>query len=164
VKSIIPAISFALIVSAPLLLAISQETLAQTSKHDIAADDAAVKKVASELVAAWRAKDVEGIVKQFADDATIMPPGAPVVTSKQASRDYISTAVKDPGFSLNMTVDKVVAARSGDIAYSRGKYSLAMTNPQTHKVDSYAGSFVSVFKKQADGSWKIVEDISAPGP
>jgi ketosteroid isomerase-like protein len=51
---------------------------------------------------------------------------------------------------------------SGDLAYSQGAYSVMFTDPKTKKVVAETGRYVEVYKKQADGSWKVLQDINSP--
>jgi len=67
--------------------------------------------------------------------------------------------VADPAMSLKFQADRVEVAKSGDLAYTQGTYSMAMTDPATKNVVNDHGSYVTVYKKQADGSWKSVSDI-----
>jgi ketosteroid isomerase-like protein len=53
----------------------------------------------------------------------------------------------------------VDVAKSGDLGYSQGAYTMTFTDPKTKKVLTERGKYVTVFKKQADGSWKAVADI-----
>ena len=39
-----------------------------------------------------------------------------------------------------------------------------MTDPATKKPLESTGSYLTVWQKQADGSWKAVEDFITPGP
>ena len=64
-----------------------------------------------------------------------------------------------PKFSLELTTAKVEVS-SGDLAYSQGTYAVTATDPKTKKVIMEKGKYVEVYKKQPDGSWKIVEDIN----
>jgi ketosteroid isomerase-like protein len=50
-------------------------------------------------------------------------------------------------------------AGSGDLAYSRGTYTMTMTDPKTKKPVTDHGSYVTDYRKQPDGSWKAVADI-----
>ena len=47
--------------------------------------------------------------------------------------------------------------------YVQGAMSLGLlANPATKKAVRETGKYVTVYAKQADGSWKIVDDISTP--
>ena len=48
-------------------------------------------------------------------------------------------------------------------ANTRGTYSLTFTNPKTKQPETQTGSYVTSFKKEADGSWKAEDDIVTPG-
>jgi ketosteroid isomerase-like protein len=40
-----------------------------------------------------------------------------------------------------------------------------MTNPKSKKAGTDKGKYITVFKKQADGTWKAVEDmVNSDGP
>ena len=41
---------------------------------------------------------------------------------------------------------------------------MTMTDKATGKPATSAGSYLTVYKRQADGSWKAVEDFITPGP
>ena len=45
------------------------------------------------------------------------------------------------------------------LAYRRGAFKITYTNPQTKQAENGAGTYLTVFRKQADGSWKVVEDF-----
>ncbi len=63
-----------------------------------------------------------------------------------------------PGNSLAWTPSTVTAAGSGDMAFVQGTYTASMKGPDGKAV-SDTGKYLEVWKKQADGSWKAVEDI-----
>lgn len=69
----------------------------------------------------------------------------------------------DSGFTLTFANEKTDVASSGDVAYTSGTYNVSYTSPQTKKVEKGSGTYVTVFRKQADGSWKEVADIATPG-
>ena len=51
---------------------------------------------------------------------------------------------------------------NGDLAYSQGTYSVKFPDAKTKKLMAETGRYVEVYKKQADGSWKIVADTAIP--
>jgi ketosteroid isomerase-like protein len=65
---------------------------------------------------------------------------------------------------IEFAADRVQVAEAGDMAYSRGHYTLQMTDKATNKPSISHGSYLTVYKKEADGSWKAVEDFITPGP
>ena len=66
----------------------------------------------------------------------------------------------DPAVSLTFQSSKVDVAKSGDLGYTQGSYKLTVTDPTTHKPINDHGSYVTTFRKQADGSWKAEADIA----
>jgi ketosteroid isomerase-like protein len=58
----------------------------------------------------------------------------------------------------------VLVASAGDLATSRGHYTITMTDKATGKPVTSTGTYLTVFKKQADGDFKAVEDMIIPGP
>jgi ketosteroid isomerase-like protein len=61
---------------------------------------------------------------------------------------------------LKFQASKVDVASSGDLGYTQGSYTLGLTDPKTKKVVNDHGSYVTTYRKQADGSWKAVADIA----
>ena len=47
----------------------------------------------------------------------------------------------------------------GDLAYSRGNYSMTLTIPGVPMPIEEQGKFVQIYRKQADGSWKMTREI-----
>ena len=83
------------------------------------------------------------------------------MSGKDAIRAGMKDAIADPKFSLDLKTAKVYVSKD-DLAYSQGTYSTIATDPKTKKLMTETGRYVEVYKKQSDGSWKIVEDINSP--
>ena len=112
----------------------------------------------------WKSGDAGKIVSHFASDAVVMEPGAPPMTGAEAIRAGLAQAISDPAFALSFTSDKVEVAASGDLAASHGTFTETSTDPATKAPTTINGSFVTVYKPQADGSWKAVWDIGTANP
>lgn len=125
------------------------------------AEAQAIAREAADLVASWQAKDPDRIIAHFAPDATTMEPGLPAFSGIGPIRAYLAEAVKDPGLEMHMVLDKVDAPAGSTLGYARGSFALTYTNGMTKKIEENRGRFIAVFKKQPDGTWKVVEDISA---
>jgi ketosteroid isomerase-like protein len=51
-------------------------------------------------------------------------------------------------------------AKSGDLAYTQGVYTLTVTDPQTRQIVNDHGTYVTTYRKQPDRTWKAVADIA----
>lgn len=125
-----------------------------------AADQKAIRDGEVAWAGDWAAKDVDKIVGHYADDASVMVPDAPLMKGKDAIRTGIAGMLKDKAMALSFTTSSVDVSKSGDLGFSQGTYSMTMTNPKTKKPETEKGKYVTVYRKQADGSWKAVADIN----
>jgi ketosteroid isomerase-like protein len=64
---------------------------------------------------------------------------------------------------LTWAATKIEVARSGDLAYSWGAAKVSVKDKKGKATESTA-KYVSVWKKQPDGSWKIAIDTMIPDP
>jgi uncharacterized protein (TIGR02246 family) len=123
-----------------------------------AADEAAIRAASQEWSNASSSKDLEKAVSFYADDATINTDRAPLGIGKEAIRKVWAGVVAIPGGNLHWVSSKVEVARSGDLAYDTGAYSITK-NDASGKPVTATGKYLVVWKKQADGKWKVIEDI-----
>jgi ketosteroid isomerase-like protein len=130
---------------------------------DTAAAASEVKQTEAAMLAAFKAKDSAKLTSYYADDAVVATPGRAAASGRAAILGINGDDLKDPGFSLDFTNEKTEVAAAGDLAYTRGSFRVAFTDPATKKVQNAAGNYLTVFRKQDDGSWKAVADYSVPG-
>ncbi len=135
-----------------------QPSSAPASPDTRAADENAIRAQALEWAKAAAAKDLEKTLSFYADDAAMFPPNVPIAATKEARRQLWSAFMATPGYALEIKTSKVEAARSGDLAYETGVYSLTL-NDKKGKPATTNGKYVVVWKKQADSGWKAVADI-----
>jgi uncharacterized protein (TIGR02246 family) len=62
------------------------------------------------------------------------------------------------GFDTKMSITPLEISVVGDWAYSRGVFTQDMTAKETKKVARFEGKFLTIFKRQDDGGWKIYRD------
>lgn len=65
----------------------------------------------------------------------------------------------DSSFTLTWQPHNAVVAKAGDIGYTYGIYSFELKSADT----ILYGTYVSIWKKQSDGSWKFVLDSGNEG-
>ena len=122
-----------------------------------AADETAIRALDAQWSKTAAANDLDGAVSYYADDASLLPPNAPIAADKPAIR-ALWAALLVPGNSLSWEASKVDVSRSGDLAYIVGTYTLTTKDARGNPVND-RGKFVEVWKKQADGKWKVEADI-----
>jgi uncharacterized protein (TIGR02246 family) len=125
-----------------------------------AIDEKAIRDTEAAWVKAFATKEPEKAAAFYADDAASMLPDTPLMTGRQAIIAGMKPELGDPNFSLVFAPTKIEIAQSGDIAYSQGTFQYTTTDPKTKKRVGQAGNYVEVYKKQADGTWKVEEDIA----
>ena len=108
----------------------------------------------------WGGKDADRIAAHFTDDGNLMLPNAPVLTGKDAIGKTMKDAIADPNWSLALQPVQVEVSIGGDLGYTRGTYVLTATDPASKKIATEKGRFVAIFRKQADGSWKAIQEIT----
>jgi uncharacterized protein (TIGR02246 family) len=108
----------------------------------------------------WATKDIDRIVSHYADDASVEVPNVPIMTGKDAIRTGLKEFMADPNLALTFQASQVEVAKAGDLAYTRGTYSMTMTDPTSKQAVTERGKYVTLYRKQPDGSWKAVEDIN----
>jgi uncharacterized protein (TIGR02246 family) len=137
-------------------------------KQAAAVDPEAVKNAIKADEKKWndefKAKDTESLVGHYAEDAYFVAPGVNPADGLTPIRKAYAGAMTDSAFSVSFASDKIDVAASGDMAYARGHFTDKFTDPKTGKVMTDVGSYITVYKKQQDGSWKAVEDFAAPDP
>jgi uncharacterized protein (TIGR02246 family) len=133
-----------------------------------AQDEAAIRAAEVAWSAAAQAKDLEKSVSYYAADALTLPPNEPKAAGAAEIRKMWASMLATPGLDLTFQTTKVEVARDGDLAYSTGTYRMAMNGPDG-KPMSDVGKYATVWKKQTDGSWKVVldtfnSDVPVPPP
>jgi len=130
---------------------------------DLGKEEAAIRATDAQWLAAAKAHDVEKSVSFWSDDATILQPDTPPIVGKSEVRKYVAEAFATPDFSITFTTDKVVVARSGDMAYETGTGVISFRDPKGKLVTLHNRGVV-VWRRQADGSWKAAVDIWNAAP
>jgi ketosteroid isomerase-like protein len=120
-----------------------------------AADEATIRHLDAQWSKAASANDLDGAVAFYSDDATVLPPNAPVAATKQAIRTLWASLLV-PGATVSWQAARVEVSTSGDLGYLLGTYVVTLKDPQGKPVDS--GKLAEVWKKQPDGKWKCVVD------
>ena len=67
------------------------------------------------------------------DDAILMVPGMPSMKGKDAIRTALKEFIADPNMSLTFTSASAEVAKSGDITYTQGFFTIVQSDMKTKK-------------------------------
>lgn len=128
----------------------------QQAPNNTADDESAIRDGTRAWAVAYNAGDTDGVVSLYAEDAVVMPPGAPAKFGRAAIREYIATdsaAAKAAGVTITIEHGDSVGI-AGDVAWHSGPYSVS--DASGTKVDS--GNYMEALQKK-EGKWHIVRDL-----
>ncbi len=105
----------------------------------------------------------DAFVAQLVDNATLLPPNAPLAQGREAIHAVISDLEAMPGFSVTWEPNAAEVGSGGDLGYTIGSYQMKMEGPDGPM--TIDGKYLTVWQKQADGTWRVIADMfNANGP
>lgn len=101
-------------------------------------------------------KGIKEAFLSFAAKEAVISRDNRIYSGKAGISEYFEKQSMD-NITLTWKPDYVDVADSGDMAWTHGKYTLTVTESEGETKES-TGIFHTVWKRQADGSWKYVWD------
>jgi len=136
------------ILAAPVLAGSADTALAEAMKADRAFDCEAARL------------GLEGWLSYLAADATIFPPGQDPIQGLAAIRAHYQRSGFSPA-GLRWQPRGGECSADGGFCVTWGTWQ--RTSPGQAQ-PSHTGSYLSVWRRQGDGSWKVLADIGNPDP
>jgi ketosteroid isomerase-like protein len=102
----------------------------------------------------------EAFFEFLAPDAISLPVGEFPIRGRDAIKIHLAAG---PQGILAWTPVEAEVARSGDLGYTWGNYEFRSEGPDGKRQITY-GKYISIWKKQTDGSWKVMLDGGNPSP
>ena len=150
--SIQTAVLFALIVAS------SSTAYADSKGNDqgVREAQAAIEAANAKFSEAFARGDAKALAAMYTSDAIAFPPDSEMIRGNEAIGEFWK-ATRDSGVRAAV-LTTVEVDRSGDVAYEVGKVSLTI-QPAGKDPTTAVAKYVVVWKRQADGSWKLHRDI-----
>lgn len=120
------------------------------------ADEAAIRDANKKWLEAIVAKDAGAIAALHAEDAQTLPPNAAKVVGRDAIQRNWADMMAMPGMSLVFETEKLVVAKSGDLAVDIGTYTFTIGEGAAAVTDT--GKSVVTWTKR-DGKWVVLTDM-----
>lgn len=130
----------------------NDEEAAEAAAPDTAAIHAALQASNEQWIAAAKAGDAAAMTALYTDDAVIVAPGGGGPAGTAVASMLAATSFD----TMELSIDHMGVASSGDLAWASGPYHDTGTLADGTAFDA-TGRYGTVFRKVGDG-WKIVFD------
>ncbi len=103
---------------------------------------------------------LEGFSSFLAEDAATFRPDSPVIRGRKAVAERWAPLLNNPAMSIRWQPLDATISSSSDLGYTIGAYEIVRSGENAGVVAT--GKYVTIWKKQADGSWKVIFDSGVP--
>jgi ketosteroid isomerase-like protein len=121
-----------------------------------------LKQLEGEFMKAAADKGSQGYMSYYADNSVEVPNGGPLIVGKVNIAKGMGF-LNDKNNQLLWTPVGADISNSGDLGYTYGNYEFHSKDKDGKATIEY-GKYTSIWKKQADGSWKVVLDMGNASP
>ena len=157
-QRLVPLLALVLVVGC-----VTQSEGPATATIDPAAIRDTIQAREKEWSAAFVAGDAAGVANLYTEDGAQVEPAG----EWRRGRATITTALKTQLDTLNVTAREDVSEEvivAGDYVVEFGRYSYTATTKTGNKPVSGAGRYMVLWRKDADGRWRIHRDIGNEAP
>jgi len=144
-----------------LLLAAAAGCTTKASTVDTKAEGEKLMQISRDWSRSVASHDVGKILSYWADDAVMISAGDPTLKGKPAIRKMVEGSLKDTSFKISWEPQSAEIASGGDMGYLLEGTKI-VANDSTGKPVTHTYKGITIWKKQADGTWKNVVDILSP--
>jgi ketosteroid isomerase-like protein len=136
---------------------------APTSSSQVAADIAAIGKVAAEFSQRYMRGDAQGMADLYTENGAIFPAGRPIIKGRADIKAYWTLPPNVKVVDHKTTADSVIVV--GNTAYDYGTFR-AQNSRDGQTANPGYGKYVIVWQRQRDGRWLMHLDIwnNSPAP
>jgi len=156
-RRVLASQAVALIVVLVSVLIVAPAVFRPATASPQAATLEALAKLRETWVQDLRTKQLEPILKFYAPDAAFLQPDGERLTGSAALRTLFQTIMAS--FNSDLALHSQNLEASGDLAYDSGDFQETLTNIATGAKINSKGSYVIIYKRQANGAWQIVQHV-----
>ena len=138
------------------IVAFSALTACAAPTVDTGADEQALRDHIVAWDAAFNQRDIESLVGLYTEDAVYMSQNLPSAVGREEIRASFQAEWEAATAALQNQVDEIHV--SGDLATVRGSGQGMITPSDGSEAFEDRWTWVTVYRRQADGSWKTVWD------
>ena len=136
--------------------------LAACAQSEPPTDPAEVRAEVEAYIATFASDDPAAISAFFAANAMQMPPDEAAITGRGAIEAAYAEFLAANDLALSTSVEDLQV--SGDLAVARASFRQSMTPKAGGEMTEEVGSWIMVWGRQSDGSWKISMEMWSAYP
>jgi ketosteroid isomerase-like protein len=130
---------------------------ARTRRPSTAADEAAITEFNKRYLKAINDGDSATLASLTTPEHIMIAPGRPPIVGKEAN-DAANARVAQTT-KIEETWSPQETFVSGDLAFQRGTFTVAATPKAGGNTTRVGGTFMRIYKRQANGEWRMVRDM-----
>ena len=127
----------------------------------VAATREAVMQADRDFATAFQSRRVEGWVSWFDTAGVQVEPGGTMPRGHDAIRAHMTKTFGDTASVLTWRPTAAEVSADGTMAYTIGEYDFYVRGKDSARTAS-SGRYLTVWRRQADSSWKVLADIGSP--
>jgi len=105
----------------------------------------------------------EAYRQYMAENALQLPDGGLPLEGRAAIYDNVKAISDGQDYTLTWQADEAGISASGDLGYTLGTYWYSATDADGGAV-SVEGKYLNIWRRQTDGSWKVIVDMDNENP
>ena len=142
-----------------LFITVGCQTNLKLNDQQLASEFQSLSQADKDWADACASKSVDRMIAFYDKEAIFSSADGTTIRDRGELRNLWIEQFSLPNYSLTWQAIDVKVAKAGDLGYTSGKWDMQWTS-ETGKLVKLHGSYVAVWKKQADGSWKVLVDKS----
>lgn len=125
----------------------------------------AVEEIFDTYSSANMKKDVDTWIALWDDEGIKMSPNRLAINGKFAIEEMKRKKSQNPDdMTQSIELEDAQVSGSGDFGFAHGTFTTTVKPKGGGETKHKEGKFLTIFKKQADGSWKIYRDAVSLNP
>lgn len=134
----------------------AEEVMAEIPVMDVAQVRQAIEEINVKFGEAVRMGDAAALAANYTEDAKLLPPNSEMIVGREAVEAFWSGGLQMGIKDAILTTVEVLGM--DDMVCEIGRYDLTI-QPEGQEAIADTGKYVVIWKKTADGTWKLHVDI-----
>lgn len=148
---------YSLVFSLPILASVISSCSA--TRISLESELRALQQADKNWEEACASKNVDRMLDSYDIEAYNIDLQGNVHRGKDELRKLWTNEFNKPDYSLTWELSESYVAQAGDIGYTRGSWDMKFTSKDGKQM-IYHGTYLAIWKKQLNGTWKVLVDKS----